>query len=95
MNWMIAILCLLAGLVAGWLLRRGPRSPGLLVMEEMFARKLRTAEKDRDQALRTLAANQSEMQTFAERFSALDARIAAAGGRRSARGSKYTLFGYR
>ena len=78
MTWTIAILFLLIGLVAGWLLRRGRRQPGLLILEEMFAQKVRQAEKERDQSVRELSANRVEMRTFADRFAALDRRIAAA-----------------
>src|SRR5262245_59794603 len=77
MNW-IAILCLLIGLLAGWLLRRGRRQPGLLILEEMFAQKVRQADKERDQSVRELSTNRVEMRTFADRFEALDRRIAAA-----------------
>src|SRR5262249_27674952 len=75
MNWTITILFLLIGLVAGWILRRGRRQPGLLILEEMYAQKVRLAEKERDQALRELETKRAEVRAVAERFEPLERRI--------------------
>src|SRR5262245_3734442 len=75
MNWMLLI-AFLAGVAAAWLLRRGIRTPSARLIEEVYGRKVRFAEQEREQAIRELNANRVEMSTFDERFAALDKRIA-------------------
>ena len=74
------ILSFLAGVAVAWVLRRSMRTPSARMIEEVYGRKVRFAEQEREQAVRELNANRVEMSTFDERFKALDKRIEGLSG---------------
>ena len=65
-----------AGLVAGWFLRSMRRGTERRVLDEIYTRKVRLAEQERDAAVVRLNENKVEMTTFQERFGSYEAEIA-------------------
>ena len=75
MWWGISIALLGGGLI-GWRLHAWLRGGDRRMLDELYTRKVKLAEDDRDKAVNELNANLVEMTTFGERFTAKDAEIA-------------------
>jgi predicted flap endonuclease-1-like 5' DNA nuclease len=63
------------GIALGWTVRNATDSTQRRVIEELYSRKLRLADQQRDEAVKTLNVNRVEMAGFAARFEALDSQI--------------------
>src|SRR5687767_10811347 len=79
MWWFVALGTLMGG-AAGWLLALTLRGSDRRLIDELYGRKVKLAETDRDKAVRQLNANLVEMTTYAERFAAKDAELDALRG---------------
>lgn len=80
---------LIVGVVLGWYLGSARQSGATRLLDELYMRKVRLAESDREQAVKTLNQNLLQMATFDERFAALHAEIEkAVGERESARAAQ-------
>src|SRR5262245_41044243 len=75
--WWLICLALGLGIVAGWFLRSTLQGNDRRVLDELYTRKLKLAEADREKAVKQLNANLVEMQGFAQRFEDRDQEIAA------------------
>jgi predicted flap endonuclease-1-like 5' DNA nuclease len=64
---------LAAGFALGWFMHAAKRSTKALVLEELFSRKLKLAESDREQALRTSDERKRELAGLEERLATQDA----------------------